>query len=266
MRRRWLVICAILVAMALLGSTLQRRLIYFPADAPPPVSAVLPEAREVGMTTADGLELAAWHVAGGAPTVVVLPGNGGNRAGRAPLARALAAVGWSVLLVDYRGYGGNPGRPTEDGLHRDAEAAALWAQRHGDGQPVVYLGESLGAAVAVGLAVEQPPAALVLRSPFTSLADMARHHYGPVPTWLLVDRYPSLDRIADVDAPLLVIAGDRDEIVPVDHSRRLFEAAKPPKELVVVEGAGHNAPALLDGDEFVKAVVEFVRAHVPTGA
>lgn len=253
---------AILVLVAGLAWSLQRRLIYFPAGAPPPVATVLPAAEDVVLRTEDGLELAAWYVpAGDVATVVVFPGNGGNRAGRAPLAAALADAGFSVLLIDYRGYGGNPGTPTEAGLERDARAAEAWVRGRSAG-PVIYLGESLGAAVAVGLAVERPPAALILRSPFTSLADVARHHYGPVPRWLLADSYPSIDRIGQVDAPLLVVAGDRDEIVPLAHSRRLFAAARDPKELLVVAGAGHNDPALLAGDEFVRRVVAFVRRHV----
>jgi fermentation-respiration switch protein FrsA (DUF1100 family) len=108
---------------------------------------------------------------------------------------------------------------------------------------VAYFGESLGAAVAIGLAVQQPPAALVLRSPFTSLADVAAVHYPWLPARrLLLDRYPSVDRIASVRAPVLVIAGDRDDIVPAALSRRLYDAAAEPKRYVLVPGAGHNDP------------------------
>lgn len=127
---------------------------------------------------------------------MVLPGNAGNRAGRVPLATALRRLGLSVLLVDYRGYGANPGTPSQDGLLADARAAADWLTAREDVDDVVYLGESLGAAEAAGLARERTPAALVLRSPFTSLVDMARTRYGPVPRWLLRDLAPIASRWA----------------------------------------------------------------------
>ena len=162
---------------------------------------------------------------------------------RATLAAALNRVGLSVLLFDYRGYGGNPGSPSEEGLATDARAARAWLAAQVDVDRVVYFGESLGAAVAIGLAAQQAPAALVLRSPFTSLADVAAVHYPWLPARrLLLDRYPSIERIASVKAPVMVIAGDRDDIVPAVLSRRLYEAAAEPKRYVLVPGAGHNDP------------------------
>ncbi|MGV0802121.1 alpha/beta hydrolase, partial [Mycolicibacterium elephantis] len=126
-------------------------------------------------------------------------------------------------------------------------------------EQIVYFGESLGAAVAVGLAVQRPPAALILRSPFTSLADVAAVHYPWLPVRrVLLDRYPSIDRIASVRAPLLVIAGDSDDIVPEQLSRRLYEAANAPKRYVVVPGAGHNDQALLDGTKMLDAIGGFL--------
>jgi fermentation-respiration switch protein FrsA (DUF1100 family) len=231
----------------------QRRLIYFPSPGPLPSAAtVLPHGRDAVLDTDDGMRLGAWYfpVDGHVPAVLVCNGNGGDRSLRAALAAALNRMGLSVLLFDYRGYGGNPGRPSEEGLAADARAAQAWlaAQPDVDPQRMVYFGESLGAAVAVGLAMQRPPAALVLRSPFTSLADVAAVHYPWLPAHrLLLDRYPSIERIASVSAPLLVIAGDRDDIVPESLSRRLHDAAGEPKHYVVVPGAGHNDPDLLDG-------------------
>ena len=165
---------------------------------------------------------------------------------RAALAGALNRMGHSVLLFDYRGYGGNPGRPTEEGLASDARAAQAWLSAQPGVERIVYFGESLGAAVAVGLAVERPPAALVLRSPFTSLADVGAVHFPWLPVrLLLLDRYPSIERITAVRAPLLVIAGDRDDIVPASLSRRLYDAAAEPKRFVLVPGAGHNDPEVV---------------------
>jgi len=250
----------------------QRQLICLPSGEPPPAEAVLPAAEDVGFTTADGLELAAWYVPalgqGPHPAVVVLPGNAGDRSLRAPLAELLCGMGASVLLVDYRGFGGNPGRPDEAGLHRDARAARdyLLTRDDVDADRLVYFGESLGAAVAVTLAVEHRPAGVVLRSPFTSLTDVGRLHYPFLPVGLLLrDRYPSADVIRDVDAPLLVIAGEDDSIVPASHSRRLYDAANEPKHLVVVGGADHNDRALLDGSEVRAAVRGFLDDFVQSG-
>lgn len=237
----------------------QRQLIYLPSGSPPPVEQAMPGAQEVTLTTGDGLALSAWWRAAGPTAVVVLPGNAGNRAGRVPLADALHDLGLSVLLVDYRGYGGNPGSPTEDGLLSDARAAVTWARTRAGIDRVVLFGESLGSGVAVGVAVDDPVDALVLRSPFTSLLDVARTHYGPVPAWLLRDRYPSIDRITSVGAPILVVAGDRDEIVPHEQSRRLAEVAG--ARLVTVPGARHNDRELLDGDVLIDAVADFLRDH-----
>jgi fermentation-respiration switch protein FrsA (DUF1100 family) len=257
-------VVVVTVTMVLaLASGLQRRLIYFPDPGPvPPAASALTGAEDVAFRTADGLRLAGWYVAppGRAPaaTVLVLNGNGGHRAGRAPLAAALARAGLSVLLFDYRGYGGNPGSPTETGLAADARAARDHLLSRPDVRPerIVYLGESLGAAVAVGLAAEHPPAALVLRSPFTSLADVGRRHYPYLPVGaLLKDRYDALARIRAVRCPVVVVAGGADDIVPAGLSRRLYDAAAEPKRYVEVPGAGHNDPVLAAGDRLVREVV-----------
>ncbi len=239
----------------------QRRLIYFPSPGPvPSAAAVLPGGRDVVLETADGIRLGAWYFPGSrGPAVLVCNGNAGDRSMRAELAVALNRAGLPVMLFDYRGYGGNPGRPTEEGLAADARAARAWLAAQPGVERVAYFGESLGAAVAVGLAVEHPPAALVLRSPFTSLADVAAVHYPFLPARrLLLDRYPSIDRIGSVHAPVLVIAGDRDDIVPPRLSRRLYEAAAEPKRWLLIPGAGHNDPELLDGRHLVDAVLRFV--------
>ncbi len=246
-------------------SSLQRRLIYFPSPGPvPPATAVLPGGEDVVLDTDDGLRLGAWFfpAMGARPAVLVCNGNGGDRMLRAPLAAALCRARLSVLLFDYRGYGGNPGRPTEDGLAVDARAARAFLAARPDVDRIVYFGESLGAAVVVRLALEVSPAALVLRSPFTSLTDVGRLHYPFLPVGaLLTERYPSISRIARVAAPLLVIAGDRDTLVPATLSRRLYDAAHEPKRFLVVPGADHNSVDLLDGPVMIDAVVRFLREH-----
>jgi uncharacterized protein len=245
----------------------QRRLIYFPMQqAVPPVQSALPGAEEVALQTQDGLRLGGWFLPADQAdgrAVLVFNGNAGDRSHRAPLAAALARRGWSVLLFDYRGYGRNPGTPSEAGLAADARAARAYVASRADVDPsrIAYFGESLGAAVAVTLATEAPPAALVLRSPFTSLVDMGRLHYPWLPVGrLLLDRFSSIDRIARIDSPMLVIAGDRDRIVPLAQSQRLYEAAREPKRLVVIEGADHNDLELLAGPRLLEEVSLFLAA------
>jgi uncharacterized protein len=261
-----LLIVLILAFVATLWLT-QRWLIYFPAaDLPSPAAVGLATATEVSFPTEDGLRLGAWFVpAAGASrgiTVLFLSGNGGNRAMRAPFAAALASHGIAMLLVDYRGYGGNPGRPTESGLAADARAARGYlAQRPDvDATRIVYFGESLGTGVAVRLAAEQLPRALVLRSPYTSLVDTGRRHYPFLPvSLLLADRFESLDRIGGISCPVLVIAGTRDSLVPADQSERLFEAIRSPnKKLLLIDGADHNDYELLAGTELVNTTVDFI--------
>lgn len=235
------------------GWALQRRLVYLPGPDPGPPP---PEWREVVLRTDDGIDLVAWSrdVLGAAATVVVFHGNAGTRADRSHLGDGLADRGFRVLLVDYRGYGGNPGSPSEQGLTADARAAVAAA---GPG-PLVYFGESLGAAVAVRLAVQRPPAALVLRSPFTSLGDVARLHYPLPSTRLLWDRFDALGYAGDVDVPTLVIAGTADRVVPFTQSRAVAEALG--AELLAIGGADHNDPRLAAGDEVLDAVAAFVEA------
>lgn len=256
--------------LLLLLMVAQRHLIYFPlaGAVPGPRQAGLVSAAQVFVNTEDGLTLGAWFVEPASPragwTVILFNGNAGNRALRAPLARALAGHGIGVLMLDYRGYGGNPGNPTETGLLRDARAARRWVTERHSGQPasIAYLGESLGTGVAVALATESEPDALILRSPYTSLADLAGYHYPLVPArWLLRDRYPSIDRIGRLSCPILVIAAERDSVVPASQSRRLFEAAPPAgRRWVLLPGADHNDYETLAGDLVIGEMVRFMKA------
>jgi len=251
----------------------QRHLIYLPSgDVVPAASAGLPRAQSISIKTEDGLDLAGWFVPSAKSdfdyTAIVFNGNAGNRAYRAPLAAALARHGLATLLFDYRGFGGNAGSPSEDGLARDARAARdyLTTRPDVDPQRIVYFGESLGAGVAIRLATERAPAALIVRSPFASLASVAQHHYPFLPVrWLLREGYPSEELIRRVACPTLVITGDRDSIVPVAESRRLYDAAPEPKRLLQIDGADHNDFELLAGSRMVDAVLEFLRASKTSG-
>ena len=260
----WALVAAIVLVLAVIW-LFQRRLIYFPLNEPvPPAASVLPAAEEVSFQTEDGLPLRGWFVPAlraSRFTVLVFNGNGGDRSYRAPLAAGLAHKGLSVLLFDYRGYGGNPGNPSERGLASDARAARAYldSRRDVDSDKIAYFGESLGAAVAVTLAVERAPAALILRSPFTSLSDMGRLHYPFLPTGpLLRDRFDSVGRVGRVACPVLIVAGERDQIVPLEHSRRLFDAISTTGQLVVVPGADHNDYELLAGEQLIAEIVRFL--------
>ena len=242
-------------------SSLARRFIYYP-DARVPHPALLPGgSAAVTLRTGDGLDLGAWFLPAADPpaTILVSNGNAGNRADRLPLGLGLHRHGPSILLFDYRGYAGNPGDPTEVGLIADAVAARSHLLTRPDVDParVVYFGESLGAAVMLGLAERHPPAALVLRSPFTSLLDMARSHLPFVPAGLLEDRWASVERIATIDVPLLVLAGTADGVVPYEQSVRLYETAPGPKRMVTFDGADHNDPVLTFGERLCEETVRF---------
>ena len=267
------VVVALLIVTAFMYFT-QRGSLYFPWTGqiePPP-----PGVETIELATDDGLRLAAWFVPAAdagdrvqpGPAVLVCNGNAGYRAHRLPLAEALAERGYHVLLFDYRGYAGNPGTPTEDGLRTDARAAAraLADRAEVDAGRVAYFGESLGASVCGGLASELPPAALILRSPFPSTVEVGRHHYPylPVVEPLVWDRWPLADQLAhDVRAPLLVVVGEHDEIVPPHLSLRVYEAAaSEPKRWVVVAAAHHNDETLLAGEELLAELTAFLEEHL----
>ncbi|MDM8086397.1 alpha/beta fold hydrolase [Cellulomonas cellasea] len=242
----------------------QQSFVYHPDRTPvPPVADRLPGAREVTLRTTDGLALGAWWLprSGTCRAAVLLAhGNGGNRAGRVRLAQALNEHGFGVLMFDYRGYGGNPGRPTEAGLARDVRAARAYLLDEAgiEEQDLVYLGESLGTGVVSELAVEHPPAALVLRSPLTSLDEVGHSLYRVPVGWLLRDRYLVRENVGRLGVPTAVVYGTDDAIVPAAQSRDVAQTARAAgAEVVEVEvpGAGHNDDVLVEGAALVEAVL-----------
>lgn len=262
----------VLVVLLLIGCVVvgvswwrQRQLIYFPDASPvPPAGEVIEGGRDVTLHTDDGLELGAWFLPAapgpGATTfrmaVLIAPGNGGNRADRAGLAEELGRRGLAVLLMDYRGYGGNPGSPSEEGLALDA-MAAVQALEDLDypAKRTIYFGESLGSGVVAALQARRPPAGMVLRSPFTELADVGAWHYPWLPVRLLLrDRLPVLDHLASSEVPVTVVYGDRDAVVPSELSARVADEARTLAERVVIAGAGHN-DAVMFGPRVAEAVV-----------
>ena len=261
------VVAAVVVLAALLLTLLwvfQRQLIYFPGwSRAGHAIEVMPGGRDVTLKTSDGLELGAWYFpageAGRGVTVLVANGNAGDRSLRAPLAVALARSGLSVLLFDYRGFSGNPGTPTEEGLSRDARAAHRFLVDEAGVRPdrLLYYGESLGAAVVTRLAADHAPGGLVLRSPFFDLASVGRVHYPFLPVRaLLKDRYPVAELMARVAVPTTVVYGTKDSVVPPEQSRAVAAAAAGETHVVAIEGADHNDRVLLDGAQLIGAIVE----------
>ena len=169
----------------------------------------------------------------------------------------------SRLLVEYRGYGGNPGKPTERGLYADARAGLDFLDQAGQ-RHIVYYGESLGSAVAVQMAVERRPAALVLESPPRAVWARAQeiYFYAPV-RLLLIDRFDSIAKIGRVQAPVLILHGEQDRIVPARHGKALYAAAREPKRLKLYGSGGHADLELVGGME---EAIAFVREHGPYSA
>jgi len=242
-------------------------LLYFPSRAfyATPADVGL-RHEDVRFEAEDGPRLHGWWIPAPRPPalahVLLCHGNAGNIGDRVLHAKLLTDAGLDVFLFDYRGYGRSDGTPDEIGTYRDARAArgALLARAGVDAGRVLYLGESVGGAVALALALEAPPMGLVLQSAFTSVRDMGRVHYPFIPPALVPDAYPNLRRIAELRSPLLVIHGDRDDIVPVRHGRALLEAAPQPKRLEFVRGAGHNDLIEAMGPSYGTVIAEWACA------
>ncbi len=239
-------------------------LLYFPTRAIEQTPADFGLAyRDLTLETEDGESLHGWWIPARAPSlghVLLSHGNAGNIGDRVLHARLLTSAGFDVLVFDYRGYGQSTGSPSEEGTYRDARAArrGLLAQEGVEESRILYLGESLGAAVVLPLALEAPPRGLVLQSAFTSVRDIARVHYPFLPRAAVPDAYPSLRRIRQLESPLLVLHGESDEIVPVDHGRALFEAAPEPKDIRVFSSAGHELVPLA-GEAYGEAVASWAK-------
>jgi pimeloyl-ACP methyl ester carboxylesterase len=253
-----------LAAVGLYGAVhwLVSRMVYQKsASVPPPAESYGLALRDVWLRPRDGVRIHGWSLAAPEARVATLflHGNAGNIGHRAPHLREIAAAGSDVLIIDYRGYGGNEGSPSESGLLEDAEAAydCLAAAR----KPIVLHGESLGSAVAVELATRRPAAGLVLEAPFTSLRAMAGEVL-PVLGPLLLWGFDSKTRIAGLHVPLLVIHGDQDFTVPLQLGRQLYDAAPGPKSFWAVTGAGHNDLIEAAGSAYRDHLRRFY-AHLP---
>jgi fermentation-respiration switch protein FrsA (DUF1100 family) len=196
---------------------------------------------DLELATPDGERIVAWYkpAAPGKVTLLYFHGNGGSLWDRRSRAELLAQDGRGLLLASYRGYSGSTGTPSEPGLRTDARTAYDWLAERLPPERIVLYGESLGTGVAVGLASERRIGGLILDAPFTSTADVAGHHFWYLPVWIMRDQYRSIDRIADLRAPLLVMHGDRDGVIPIALGEKLFAAAPEPKRFVHLPGVDH---------------------------
>ncbi len=255
------------LALALFMFGCQRSFLYFPDRSQPDIGdAGVAGLTEVRLESEPGLELTHWYrppAAADGPVVVVLHGNAGHIGHRVPKYRPLLEAGIGLFLAEYRGYGGNPGKPDETGLTADARAVMAYLAGQGiAGDQLILYGESLGGGPAVKMALEYDVAGLVLESPFTSVGDVAQAHYWYLPArWLVLDKWDNAGRIAGLEAPLLILHGERDRVVPVRFGRELFELAPEPKRAFFVPGGDHNG--LFNHPEAIAAVIAFVREQVP---
>ena len=243
---RWLLMSGV-CGYALVGGVLyvaQRSMLYHPTAARiRPAEAGLPEAEEVVLTASDGEKLVAWHVPprGDAPVVIYFHGNAEIVAWRVERHRATIADGTGLIALNFRGYGGSSGTPTEDGLHRDAQAAYAFAAARYPPQRIVLWGVSLGSGVAVRLAAESPTAKLILEAPYSSTVDVAASLFPFLPVrWLMKDQFRSDEWIGKVHVPLLIMHGAQDEVIGIRFGERLFALANEPKRFIRYDHAGHN--------------------------
>lgn len=254
------VICLCVYAgVAIVLYATQRSLMYFPETVhTTPTQAGLPQAQEVPLVAADGVRISTWHVAAkdGKPVILYFHGNGGSLRYRVERFKKLVADGIGLVALEYRGYGGNPGSPSERGFIADAEAAYAFAAAHYPAKEIVAWGESLGSGVAVALAAEKPVGRVILEAPFTSAVAVAALHYWYMPVRLLMkDQFRSDARIAKVKAPLLILHGVHDHVVPYTMGDRLFTLANEPKHIVRFLDGGHED---LDANGALHAVARFL--------
>ncbi|MEU7767876.1 alpha/beta hydrolase [Nocardia sp. NPDC049190] len=249
------------------ASPILNALTYLPERAVLQTPALLGmDYTELSPRTTDGETLHAWWIParGSIGHILFAHGNAGNIGDRLPIFALLTEAGFDVLAFDYRGYGRSTGRPTEHGTYLDARAArqALLARPEVDPSRVLYLGKSLGGGVALELAQEHPPAGLMLMSTFTGIRDAARSVYPFLPAPLVPNAYPSERRIRALRAPVLIMHGDQDELLPLRHAERLYAAAPEPKRLVVFPGAGHNDLIVVGGSAWYELVRDWAGALV----
>ncbi len=239
----------------------QRKWIYFPSKTPPSLKSFKGIYTEVQSQTSDKLTLTHWFAKQQAPYIMIFHGNAGNIENRAYKFQFLVDQGYSVFLVSYRGYGGNPGHPTESDLIADSAQALeqLIQQEKISFKNVFLLGESLGSGVATALATQYPVGGVIFDGAYSSIADVGQssHPFLPV-RWLIKDSWDSLSRIQKIKSPTLFIHSKRDPILPFRFAQKLFQATNKPKQYVWLEKSGHNDN--LSSESVRKSIFNFLQS------
>lgn len=257
------IIVSVWVLLSVMFHFFQEHFIYFPQSeivVTPDVISL--DYEELTLTTSDGIEINAWWIphSNARATLLFLHGNAGNISHRLDSINIFHQLGFSVLIIDYRGYGKSTGKPSEEGTYIDAETAwhFLTNEKMIKSDDIIIFGRSLGGAVATWLADKYPSAALIIESCFTSIADIGKHYYPYLPTSLLARiKYPSIDRISEVKAPVLIIHSAYDEIIPYKFGKQLFEHASEPKTFLDIVG-GHNDGFLISGNKYSDGIDRFI--------
>ena len=259
---KWLFASVVLYGgLVALLYVVQRYLQYFPErQRTTPSAAGLSEAEEAVLDTVDGERVIVWHVPPreGQPIFLYFHGNGGSLRWRVARFRTLIADGSGLVALSYRGYGGSSGRPTETGLIGDAATAYSFAVARYPAERIVLWGESLGSALAIAIAAEKPVGHIVLEAPFTSAADVGALHYWFVPVRIMMkDQFRSDLRVGKVTAPVLVVHGENDAVVPVTLGERLYGLIRAPKRFARIASGGHDDL----GPRAVAAAKQFIAEH-----
>jgi pimeloyl-ACP methyl ester carboxylesterase len=256
----WVVaVVALVLAVPVAMYVGQDRLLFHPQPVPENARAQIeqsfPGAASVFIQARDGTRLHAWHLKG-SPLVVYFGGNGEDVSWMLRrVAQQAPGAGW--VLVDYRGYGFSAGSPSEAALSSDAIEWFDYAKQKLEAPQVVLFGRSLGSGVAVQLAAARAVEGVILATPYDSMTNVASHHYPYLPvSWMLKHPFDSLARAPSITAPLLCLVAEHDQVIPVVHSKQLFEAWKGPKRWVELAGAGHNSTD--DVPAFGQAIREFL--------
>jgi fermentation-respiration switch protein FrsA (DUF1100 family) len=247
-------------------AALEHMFLYFPDKEMVMTPATMRlEFEDIDFRASDGTRLHGWYLPGeeGQPLVLFCHGNAGNISHRVDNLRLLRELGLSVFIFDYRGYGQSEGKASEEGTYADMRGALNWLKEQGwSARQMIYFGRSLGAGIALQLALEDPPAGLVLESPFTSIEAIGKHHYPLLwllAGWTLDARYDNLLKIDQLKAPLLIFHGERDNIIPTRMGRELYERASQPKQFYPIPQAGHNDTYDMGGAEYWQQWQGFVR-------
>ena len=256
---------AAILIWTVIAMLLEEKFIYFPTKYPNGIyedARFIPRLQDCWITTEDGVKIHGWFAPADSAiaTLVMAHGNAGNISHRIEVIRRLQNIGFNVLMFDYRGYGKSEGSPGESGIYKDGRAAFDFAGTllGVDRNKIILWGTSLGGAVAVDVATQRQPLALILESTFSSAKEVARVAYPFLPVHLVLrTELNSIGKISQIHVPTLFIHGNRDSIIPFGLGRKLYEAANMPKEFYVIQGSDHNDTYFVGGNEYLKRVRQF---------